>query len=234
MKKWDSLGDRMKTAYEDVTRNYLMRNSDVIIRLDWKAFSNFTKWLIKPFDIVLIETMQKVVLKMAKEISWFKLAYLQSDEISIWINDTDTIQTQGWFDYNINKINSVAASLMTGYFNKIWKWSDKTAFFDCRCFNIPRDEIANYFLWRQKDWYRNSVQMYARSIFSHKQLQYKKIVDIFDMFYEEGVSREANPDVCRNWTFIDKNGALLTGIFPRFECTSQLVKEALIIKNTDE
>jgi len=230
MKKWDSLWDRMKKT-ENVNRNYLMSNSDVIIRIDGKAFTNFTKWLEKPYDDLLIKTMQTVVLRLIKDIPWFKLAYLQSDEISIRINDTDTIQTQGWFDYNINKINSICASLMTGYFNEIWSGNNKTAFFDCRCFNIPREDIANYFLRRQKDWYRNSVQMYARSKFKQKELQGKKMSDIFDMLYENWYEPRTSLDwVYKNWTFISKD-RVMYDVLPNFDDINWLIQDILTLKH---
>lgn len=226
MKK-DSLGDRMKN-YENVNRNYLMSNSDVIIRIDWKAFSTFTKWLDKPFDDTLISTMQNVVRMMAKEISGFKLAYLQSDEISIWINDTDTIQTQGWFDYNINKINSVCASMFTGYFNYLWVKSTKIWLFDCRCFNIPREEIPNYFLRRQKDRYRNSVQMYARSKFKQKELQGKKLQDIFDMLFVSGnAPRTSLENVYKNGTFILKGWEMETNVLPTYDSINGFIQKVL-------
>lgn len=227
----DTLGDRMK-EYENINRNNLMKNSDVIIRLDWKAFHTFTRWLDKPFDIDLITTFQNVVKLLAKQISWFKLAYIQSDEISIWINDTDTIQTQWRFDYNINKINSVCASLCTWYFNKLWNKSDKIANFDCRCFNIPRDEIVNYFLWRQKDWYRNSVQMYARSIFSQNELQWKKMQEMKDMLFNNECDWDELDQVFKNWTYILQSWLMFEDIRPSYENLKWII-EPLYIINKD-
>jgi len=46
----DSLGDRMKSYYEDKTRIYLPRRTYTIIRLDGRSFSKFTKRFKKPFD----------------------------------------------------------------------------------------------------------------------------------------------------------------------------------------
>ena len=200
----DSLWDRMKW-YEDVNRNYLMKNSNVIIRLDWKSFHTFTRWLDRPFDNDLIETMKNVTIELSKKIPWFKIAYIQSDEISILINDLDTIQTQWWFDYNINKINSICASMATAYFNKLWNKTNKIAMFDCRCFNIPREDISNYFLRRAKDWNRNSVQMYWRSIYSQKQLHWKKILEIKDMLFNDWCDWDDIDSVYKNWTFVFKN-----------------------------
>ena len=53
--------------------------------------------------------------------------------------------------------------------------------FDCRCFNIPKEEVTNLVYWRQLDASRNSIQMVGRANFSHKELQNKSCNDIQDM-----------------------------------------------------
>jgi len=44
----DSLGDRMKNNYENITRTFLPRRTHTIIRLDGKAFHTFTRGMEKP------------------------------------------------------------------------------------------------------------------------------------------------------------------------------------------
>ena len=39
----DSLGDRMKSFYENRAKQYLVRKMPVIIRIDGRAFHSFTK-----------------------------------------------------------------------------------------------------------------------------------------------------------------------------------------------
>lgn len=183
------LDERMK-QYEYVTRNYLTCRMPVIIRLDGKAFHTFTKGMNKPFDNILVDTMQDTMLELCKNISGCKFGYTQSDEISLLLLDTDTTETQPWFGNNLSKLLSVTASMATLYFNKYFQanLSEKvlldekfnslpyeskidTALFDCRAFNIPIEEVNNYFIWRQQDCIRNSIQMVAQANFSHKELQ---------------------------------------------------------------
>ena len=57
----------------------------------------------------------------------------------------------------------------------------KGAMFDCRCFNIPKEEVTNCFYWRQLDASRNSIQMVGQDNFSHRELQEKSSNDIQDM-----------------------------------------------------
>jgi tRNA(His) 5'-end guanylyltransferase len=52
-----TLGDRMKEYYEKPSRNYFPRKSNIIIRIDGKAFHTYTKGFNKPFDHQMMETM---------------------------------------------------------------------------------------------------------------------------------------------------------------------------------
>ena len=66
----------------------------------------------------------------------------------------------------------------------MWRLSKsykKGAMFDARCFNIPKEEVTNYFYWRQLDATRNSIQMVGQANFSHKELQNKSCNDIQNM-----------------------------------------------------
>lgn len=186
-----SLGDRMK-AHESVAKHKLMKKIPVIVRVDGKAFHTLTRDLDKPFDDDLIKSMTNMGFDLAKEMQGFKLGYVASDEASFLLSDLDSINTEAWFDYKIDKINSVSAAYATLYFNKHFQFqakvkeqSVKEGVFDCRCFNIPKEDVANYFLWRARDWERNSLQMYARSVFSHKELHGKGHSEIHDMLHKK-------------------------------------------------
>lgn len=166
----DSLGDRMK-GYEDVSRIKLMRRNPVIIRLDGKAFHTWTKGLDRPYDDTFIAIMANVTKFVTDNIQGAVFAYCQSDEISILLRDYDNINTCAWFDNNIQKMVSIAASLATAEFNRLAAeaFEDKPlAFFDARVFSIPKDEVVNYFIWRQQDAVRNSVRSVATHYLGHK------------------------------------------------------------------
>lgn len=203
----DNLGDRMK-KYEYITRTHLVPRMPVIIRLDGKAFHTFTRGFKKPFDDILIASMQETMRYLCENIQGCVLGYTQSDEITLVLVDYKRIESCSWFDYNIQKCCSVAASMATMYFNKvferqIWfykKWTtdfdqdyydrliaavNKGAMFDARCFNIPKEEVTNCILWRQNDAIRNSVSMVGQANFSHKQLQNKSSEDIKTMLIRD-------------------------------------------------
>jgi tRNA(His) guanylyltransferase len=198
----DSLGDRIK-RYEQVTINYLTCRVPVIIRLDGRAFHTYTKKFTKPFSPLLMDAMTYAAKETANEMQGFKLAYIQSDEVTFLLTDFEDIATEAWFDYNINKIISISAALMSSYFNR-FVLDNKTAVFDARSFNVPFDDVANVFLWRVKDWERNSLQMYCQSFFSHKDLHKKNKEEMHEMLNK----------INRNWTKDlsnrEKNGTFLT------------------------
>ena len=183
----DSLGDRMKANYEDRYRFYLTRRTPVIIRLDGKAFHSLTRGYEKPFSQTFCSAMDTVALKLCEDIQGAKCAYVQSDEISILLTDFDKLTTSAWFDYNVQKIASVSAGMASAILTNILG-DDTVAVFDSRVFNIPKEEVANYFVWRQKDWIRNSVEMLARSHFSHKELHKKCQADMHEMLHTKGVN----------------------------------------------
>ncbi len=166
----DSLGDRMKN-YEDVSRIKLMRRTPVIIRLDGKAFHTWTKGLDRPFDSTFISIMANVTKFVTDNVQGGVFAYCQSDEISILLRDYDNINTCAWFDNNIQKMVSISASLATAKFNELaaQAFENKSlAFFDARVFTIPREEVVNYFIWRQNDAVRNSIRAVATHYLGHK------------------------------------------------------------------
>ncbi len=223
----DSLGDRIKTNYEGPACHYLTRRLPVIVRLDGRAFHTFTANMVKPFDQHLIDAMIVAAYHVFGEMQGCKLAYIQSDEASFVMTDFDTLETEPWFGYRQSKVESVSASLMTAAFARAMRLAGvrELATFDARAFNIPEDEVANYFVWRAKDWARNSLSMYAQANFSHADLQGKKCKDMHNMLHDLGKNWTLDlSDAERNGTFI-YNGDRLTDtsdIVPTFKSISAL------------
>lgn len=202
----DTFGDRMK-RFETVSQSKLMRRTPVIIRLDGKAFHTFTKGCTRPFDFVLHDALSRTTQTLCNSIQGAVFAYRQSDEISILLKDWTTFETDAWFDGNIQKIVSVAASICTASFAAEFQHlSGKTALFDARVFNIPFEEVTNYFLWRQQDATRNSINSLAQSHFSHKQLQGKNVSQVQDMLMlQKGVNWNDVPTKFKRGVCVDAN-----------------------------
>ena len=113
----DELGKRMKEFYENVPKTRLVRRMPVAIRIDGKAFHTFTKGFAKPFDEVLIKAMQNTMKYLCENIQGCVLGYHQSDEITLILIDYKKLTSAAWFDYEVQKVCSIAASMATMAFN---------------------------------------------------------------------------------------------------------------------
>lgn len=209
----NSFGDRMK-GYENVNRYYLTKRMPLIIRLDGVHFHTFTKGLDEPYDNYFCQAMQYTMGSLVEQISGAKFAYTQSDEISILITDYDNLNTEPWFGKNLQKIVSVSSSLATYYFNKhldsitrflppetpiVKAHQDKLAIFDARAFILPKDEVCNYFLWRERDCIRNSIQSAGHAHFSHSSLMNLNCDQIQEkLFSEKGINWAHYPSFFKN------------------------------------
>lgn len=214
----DDLGNRIKTNYENRTRFLLPRRSYTVIRIDGKAFHTYTKGLIRPFDRRLIEDMNATAAYLCKNIMGAKLAYVQSDEISIVLTDFEDISTQAWFDNNLQKMCSVAASMATSEFNRLRLMGGllpmgvydikqfRMAEFDARVFQIPQKvEVLNYLIWRQQDAVRNSIASVAQSLYSPKELNGKNGNQQQEMIFQKGIN-------WNDYNFREKRGGVITKV----------------------
>jgi len=251
---FDALGDRMKNNYENRYRFYLTRRMPVIIRVDGNAFHTFTRGLDRPFDADFMKIMQKTCLSLCQNIQGCVGGYVQSDEISLLLVDYQTLESDAWFDYNLQKITSLAAARATLAFNEfvrklvndswqgfmdnsksedskdeaekcwhkynLWELKQDKAIFDARAFNIPKEEVCNYFIWRQKDATRNSIQAAGQAQFSHKELDCKSQSDIQEMLFQKGIN-------WNNYSIPEKRGSFVR----RYTETIEREDGAVIVRN---
>lgn len=179
----DDLGTRMK-EYERTAQHNLLRRTPVLIRIDGRAFHTFTKTFKSlcpslektPFSVLLHEIMVSTTETLVGNVQGCVLGYTQSDEISLLVRDWDSITTDSWFGNNIQKVVSLSAAIASNAFNhnyskyKILENVNQYAQFDSRAFNLPKEEVTNYFIWRQQDAMRNSIQMLGHYHFSVREM----------------------------------------------------------------
>lgn len=265
----DELGKRMKSFYEGIPQTKLMRRCPVIIRIDGKAFHTFTRGFKKPFDDILMGSMQDTMKYLCENIQGCVLGYTQSDEISLLLLDYAKLNTAAWFDYEVQKICSISASMATMAFNKAFsnntqcyvydccydpdngnigdrviesrkddyefskvymKALERGAMFDARCFNIPKEEVANYFYWRQLDATRNSVQMVGHTYFSDKELLNMSCNQIQNMLLTQKdinwndfkTSQKRGSCAVKDFYYVDKKGCVVENI----DCRTDLVRRS--------
>lgn len=225
----DNLGTRMKEYYEERAKYKLIRRMPVAIRIDGKSFHTFTKGFKKPFDEILMKSMQQTMQYLCENVQGCVLGYTQSDEITLILVDYRKLTSDAFFDNQVQKICSITASMATLAFNyyfhqnvnyyitSIKTDSDnrkeesiinayeksliKGALFDSRCFNIPKEEVTNLILWRQIDATRNSIQMVGHANFTQKELDKKTCSDIQEMLWsQKGINWNDYPTPCKRGT----------------------------------
>ena len=114
----DSLGDRMKADYESRARYFLPRRTYTLIRVDGKNFHTYTRGCARPYDADLMADMDAAAIALCENSEGAKLAFVQSDEISVLLTDFASLQTEAWFDGNLQKICSVSAAIAAAHFNQ--------------------------------------------------------------------------------------------------------------------
>jgi len=195
--KNDSLGDRAK-RYEAAGKQFLVPRVPVLARIDGRAFHTFTRGLAKPYDADFHACMWAAATAVCADIAGCKLAYVQSDEINLLLTDYETIGSQAHFDYEVPKLTSTAAATASVAFllEYLQRFPDRgerlrtvrknPPTFDARFYNVPREDVSNIFLWRQRDAERNSLTMHAQAHYSHTQLHGKTRGERLDMLHAKG------------------------------------------------
>ena len=174
------------------------------------------------------------------------------------LTDYTTLTTDAWFGYGVQKMCSIAASMATLMFNKYFRTAineffsgttlsdglgdyhtvmstarDKGAMFDARCFNIPREEVTNCFIWRQQDATRNAIQMLGQTNFTHKELHGKSCNDIQDMLMlQKGINFNDMPTEFKRGVCCVKtaDGWILDKEIPIFTQNRDYIEQYLLEK----
>lgn len=202
----DDLGNRMK-AYE-MSESGRLLNTDlpIIVRLDGRSFSKFTKGMSRPFDTRMTNLMIDTTKFLVEETNAI-IGYTQSDEISLILFKSNP-ETQLFFGGRTQKLTSVIAAMTTAYFNRklVEVFPDKSDLlpvFDCRVWNVPtKEEAVNAILWRELDATKNAISMAAQHYFSHKELQNKNGQQKKEMIISRGVNFENYPSFFKRGSYI--------------------------------
>ncbi len=150
-----NLGDRMK-QYEASTESRILPRLPVIVRLDGRSFSKFTKGMKKPFDESFRQAMIEVT-KYLVEQTHAKIGYTQSDEITLVLYTENLQAGSVLFDGRVQKIASNFASMASVKFllEMQKRFPEKVSVektlpsFDARVFPVPsKTEAVNNLVWR--------------------------------------------------------------------------------------
>lgn len=197
------LAHRMKWYEQRYTQDIMLPFLPVLARIDGRSFHTYTRNFERPYDLRMSKLMISTM-KYLMEETHALCGYVQSDEISLlWLRED--FESGMFFDGKLHKMVSVLASLSAAHFNvgAISNLpSNRLAAFDCRVWQVPtKTEAANYFVWREMDAARNSVQMAARASFSHGQCDKKNNSELQEMLFQKGINWNDYPVFFKRGTF---------------------------------
>ena len=188
------LGTRMK-RYEQTYQQTTPRRAYTLMRLDGRAFHSYLRHAEKPFDPTFVQHMDEVAVALCKEIQGARFAYTQSDEVSLLLTDFDSPQSEPWFGGRVDKMTSISASIASVVMHERRRSSSLRPQFDCRVWSMSDPvEVANYFVWRQRDAVRNSIQMLGQHHFTQAELHCKNTDEIQEMLFQKHRVK---------WSFLD-------------------------------
>lgn len=154
--RFDDFDAEMR-VYEQSLDQYILPDMYIVARLDGRSFTRLTKEICKfeaPFDTrfrdMMIDTV-KALMQCGFRIIY---GYTQSDEISLLFHFKDNS-----FGRKVRKINTTLAGEASAAFSlKL----GRVATFDCRTVPLPnKEKVADYFMWRQEDSHRNSLNAHC-------------------------------------------------------------------------
>lgn len=205
----DSLGNRMKAYEMEIAGRKLLPLIPIMVRLDGRGFSRFTKGLKRPYDEKMSQLMVETTGYLVKE-TVANCGYTQSDEITLTYYNKNFL-AEPFFGGRIQKIESTLASMATAYFmNKVEgylgkEYKDRLPHFDCRAWNVPNiEEGANAFLWRELDATKNAISMAASHYYSHSELMNKNGSDKQEMLFKKGINFNDYPSFFKRGSYIKR------------------------------
>lgn len=202
----DALGNRIKWYEQQFTKDQFMPMIPVMCRLDGRSFHTFTRGLARPYDERLSKLMVETTKFLVNE-TVARCGYTQSDEITLcWLSEE--WESEIFFSGKLQKMNSILASMTSVYFNKrlsefLPERSEQMPLFDSRVFQVPNEqEVCNTFIWREQDATRNSVQMAARSYYSHNEVVNKNNSELQEMMFQKGRNWNDYPTFFKRGTYV--------------------------------
>lgn len=209
--RFDALGDRMKKYERMETARTLMPGLPIMVRLDGRGFSKFTRGMTRPFHEPMSRAMIETARHMVEE-THACFAYTQSDEITLGYWSPD-IKNEALFGGRVQKLVSVYAGMATAKFMeqtllRMPERLKKLPVLDARVFNMPNlDEMAECVLFRALDCAKNSITMAASAHYPHRELHGKSGGQKHEMLFAKGINWADYPEFFKNGTFLRRETA---------------------------
>jgi len=154
--KFNDLDARMR-VFETAHDHCALPGLYLVAWLDGRGFTRLTKE-VHPFEAPFDERMRDYMSATTQHVlaCGFRMVYgyTQSDEISLLLHPDEDA-----FGRNLRKYTSVLAGEASACFSLLL---GSVGVFDCRISQLPRrQDVVDYFRWRQEDAGRNSLNAYC-------------------------------------------------------------------------
>lgn len=186
--------ERAKSFCKQATEVKLIQYCPAIIQVKCDNYCEFIEELDQSYSEIMVKAMQETMKCLCEKVTGCVLGYCQSGEISLALADYEEEEHEAWLDYSVQKMCSVAASIATTKFNEYFKNLDKSMVFSATVFNVLKEDVANYFYWRQLELAGNNGQLKASSKVSSVCF---KSVDMVDRETQEKVDYGYPVDIFR-------------------------------------
>src|SRR5687768_5975714 len=205
----DGLGDRCKQFERAESERRAMRGLPLFARLDGRAFHTFTSGLARPYEPAMsramIETARYLVQEMVA-----RVAYTQSDEITIAWYEPSASKSDYCFDGRFQKLASVLAGMAsTRFYQHIARdlpaKASEVPHFDCRVWQVPTlADAADVFVWREVDATKNSVSMAAGAYYPDAELAGKDSSEKQELLFRKGINWNDYPAFFKRGTYLQR------------------------------
>lgn len=154
--KFEQLDRRMR-VFETAHDHCVLPGIYMVARIDGRSFSHLTRVAQRfdaPYDLRFRDCMVSTVQHLMQCGFGVRYAYTQSDEISLLFRRDESL-----FGRKLRKYHSVLAGEASAAFSLAL---GALAAFDCRICQLPRrEDVIDYFRWRNEDAHRNALNAHC-------------------------------------------------------------------------
>ncbi len=202
--------------YEQSLDQVLLPELYIVARLDGNRFTRLTKEVCHfeaPFDKRFRDMMADTVKALMNYGFRVVYGYTESDEISLLFHPEETT-----FGREVRKYNSILAGVASATFSMKL---GQEAIFDCRMVPLPTlERVQDYFLWRQEDAHRNSLNAHCYWMLrkqgksvneATKMLEGKSVAFKNELLFQNGINYDTLPSWQKRgigvyWDTFEKQG----------------------------
>jgi tRNA(His) 5'-end guanylyltransferase len=149
--------------YQSVSDSKLLPKLPVIICINGNGFTKTTQFLTKPYCDKFDECMLSTMLRLCSYVEGTFFSYQHNDEIVLISRNDQSLDTNLWYNGNVQKICSIVSSAATLYFNEAISALNLNmtgdVLFTTNIFTVPNQtEAINTIIYHQQQNLFTSIQ----------------------------------------------------------------------------